>query len=152
MNVTRRIMLMASSSAGILMTCGLPYGAAARALDHGTSIVEGIIGGSTTESGRVLLDAPAMFPNGATVPVQVDVDTPMTMADHVRRVRLFAPRNPIIEIMGFNFTPNLSRPRVSARIRLAEPQYVIAVAEMNDGAFLLAKSFVEVATNGCPDH
>jgi sulfur-oxidizing protein SoxY len=38
---------------------------------------------------------------------------------------------------------------VSTRIRLAEPQYVLALAEMNDGALLMAKTWVEVATNGC---
>jgi sulfur-oxidizing protein SoxY len=133
------------------MAGGLPNSVAAMVLGDGTDVVEDIIGGPTTESVRVRLDAPATFPNGATVPVRVDVDTPMTMADHVRRVRLFAPRNPFIEIMDFSFVPDLSLPVVSTRIRLSEPQYVIAIAEMNDGAFLLAKSFVEVATNGCPD-
>jgi sulfur-oxidizing protein SoxY len=38
---------------------------------------------------------------------------------------------------------------VSTRIRLAEPQYVLAVAEMNDGALLMTRAWVEVATNGC---
>jgi sulfur-oxidizing protein SoxY len=38
---------------------------------------------------------------------------------------------------------------VSTRIRIAEPQYIVAVAEMNDGALLTAKAWVEVATNGC---
>jgi sulfur-oxidizing protein SoxY len=39
--------------------------------------------------------------------------------------------------------------RISTRIRLAGPQFVVAVAEMHDGTLLMAKSFVEVATNGC---
>lgn len=149
MPVTRRTMLISGASAGAFMAGGGK--AAATVLGDGTDIVEDIIGGRTIESFRVRLDAPAVFPNGATVPVRVDVDTPMTKSDHVRRVRLFAPLNPFIEIMDFSFAPNLSLPRVSARIRLSEPQYVMAVAEMNDGAFLLAKSFVEVATNGCSD-
>ena len=32
---------------------------------------------------------------------------------------------------------------------LAAPQNVVAVAEMNDGAFLMTQTFVQVATNGC---
>jgi sulfur-oxidizing protein SoxY len=32
---------------------------------------------------------------------------------------------------------------------LAEPQYVVAVAEMSDGTLLMTKTFVDVATNGC---
>jgi sulfur-oxidizing protein SoxY len=38
---------------------------------------------------------------------------------------------------------------VSTRIRLAEQQDVLAIAEMNDGALLMARTFVEVETNGC---
>jgi sulfur-oxidizing protein SoxY len=148
MSVSRRNVLIAGSAAGAFFAGGVRD--PALALSDGADIVEGIIGATAIESDRVLLDLPAAFPNGATVPVLVAVDTPMTTADHVRRVRLFAPRNPIVEIMTFGFEPELSLPRVSARIRLSEPQYVIAVAEMNDGAALLAKRFVEVATNGCP--
>lgn len=151
MTVKRRTLLIAGASASAFVACGFRTMAAAAVLGDGTDVVEGIIGGPTTESARVRLDAPAKFPNGATVPVSVEVDTPMTMADHVRRLRLFAPRNPIIEIMDFSFAPDLSVPRVSARLRLSEPQYVIVVAEMNDGSFLSARSFVEIATNGCPD-
>ena len=47
----------------------------------------------------------------------------------------------------------LSRERsvahVSTRIRLAKPQHVVAVAEMNDGTLLMTKTWVDVATNGC---
>jgi sulfur-oxidizing protein SoxY len=92
---------------------------------------------------------PAVFPNGYTVPLTLEVDTPMTERDHVRNVRIFAPKNPINEVVGFHFAPLRSAPRVSTRIRLAAPQKVIAVAEMNDGAFLMTQTFVKVATNGC---
>ena len=51
--------------------------------------------------------------------------------------------------LSFHFVPRRSEPRVSTRIRLAGPQYVLAVAEMNDGALLMTKTWVEVATNGC---
>jgi sulfur-oxidizing protein SoxY len=67
----------------------------------------------------------------------------------VRQVRVLAPRNPIIEVVSFHFVQNRSDARVSTRIRLAEPQFVIAVAEMNDGTFLMAKTWVAVASNGC---
>ena len=73
----------------------------------------------------------------------------MTELDHVRQVRIFAPRNPIIEVAGFRFAPLRSVARVSTRIRLAAPQHVVAVAEMNDGVFLRTQTFVDVATNGC---
>jgi sulfur-oxidizing protein SoxY len=52
-------------------------------------------------------------------------------------------------VVGFHFALLRSAPRVSTRIRLAAPQNVVAVAEMNDGAFFLTQTFVHVATNGC---
>jgi sulfur-oxidizing protein SoxY len=92
---------------------------------------------------------PSKFPSGYTVPLSLEIDSPMTEADHVRHVRVFAPRNPLTEVARFQFVPGRSEPRVSTRIRLAEPQYVLAVAEMNDGALLMTKTWVEAATNGC---
>ena len=80
---------------------------------------------------------PAVFQTGSTVPMDIDLDSPMTEGDHVRRIRVFAPLNPIVEVASFHFTPRRSLPRISARIRLAKPQDVVAVAEMNDGALLM---------------
>ena len=73
----------------------------------------------------------------------------MTENDHVKHVYVLAPRNPLIEVATFHFVPQRSQPRVSTRIRLAEPQYVVAFAELNDGTLLMTKTWVEVATNGC---
>jgi sulfur-oxidizing protein SoxY len=92
---------------------------------------------------------PRTFPNGYTVPLTIEVDSLMTEDDHVRHVRVVAPRNPLIEVATFHFLPQHSQPRVSTRIRLAEPQYVLAVAEMSDGTLQMAKTWVDVATNGC---
>ena len=92
---------------------------------------------------------PQVFPNGYTVPLTLVIDSPMTEADHVRHVSVLAPRNPLVEVATFQFVPQRSEPRVSTRIRLAEPQHVLAVAEMNDGTLLMTETWVEVATNGC---
>jgi sulfur-oxidizing protein SoxY len=117
--------------------------------EEAVELVERLIGTKATESDRVHLVMPRSFPNGYTVPLSLSVDSPMTETDHVRHIRVLAPRNPIIEVAQFNFTPQCSVARVSTRIRLAGPQLVLAVAEMNDGAFLMSKAWVEVATNGC---
>jgi sulfur-oxidizing protein SoxY len=92
---------------------------------------------------------PGEFPSGYTVPMELSVDSPMTAADHVRYIRVFAPRNPIVEVVRFDFVAQRSVAHVSTRIRLAEPQHVVAVAEMSDDALLMAKTWVDVATNGC---
>ncbi|QHO75510.1 sulfur oxidation protein SoxY [Bradyrhizobium sp. CCBAU 051011] len=117
--------------------------------DDVVDIVKRLTGKTPTASDRLHLVMPRTFPNGYTVPLTLAIDSPMTEADHVRHVSVLAPRNPLIEVATFHFVPQRSEPRVSARIRLAEPQYVLAVAEMNDGTLLMTESWVEVATNGC---
>lgn len=140
--------LLAAGSAGLAAAVLLRPGSA-KASDEAIELIERLTGRKLTESDRVRLEMPAVFPTGYTVPMTLAVDSPMTAFDHVRRVRVFAPKNPIVEVASFHFAPLRSAARVSTRIRLAAPQYVVAVAEMNDGAFLMTKTWVDVATNGC---
>ena len=117
--------------------------------DEAIDLVTRLTGRTPAESSRVRLLMPKSFPNGYTVPLTIEVDSPMTEFDHVSHVRVLAPRNPIIEVATFHFVPQRSEPRVSTRIRLAEPQYVVAVAEMNDDQLLMTKTWVEVTNKGC---
>ena len=112
-------------------------------------LVKRLTGKSPAASDRLHLVMPKLFPNGYTVPLTLVIDSPMTESDHVRHVSVLAPRNPLVKVATFHFVPQRSEPRVSTRIRLAEPQYVLAVAEMNDGTLLMTETWVDVATNGC---
>ena len=112
-------------------------------------LVRRLIGTAPTESSRIPLRMPPAFGNGYTVPLTLDVDSPMTEVDHVRVVHIVAPRNPIIVTAAFFFTPQSGRAHLSTRIRLSEPQNVLAVAQMSDGAVLMARTWVKVDTNGC---
>jgi sulfur-oxidizing protein SoxY len=121
----------------------------ASAGDAARDLLTQLTGKVPTESDRLHLMMPRVFPNGYTVPLTLVIDSPMTEADHVRHAHVLAPRNPIVAVASFHFVPQRSEPRVSTRIRLAEPQDVLAVAEMNDGELLMTRTWVEVATNGC---
>ncbi|QFI68591.1 thiosulfate oxidation carrier protein SoxY [Sinorhizobium alkalisoli] len=120
-----------------------------RAADEAESFIEEWTGRKATPSDRVHLAMPAEFSTGYTVPVGISVESPMTDNDHVKSVRVFAPKNPLVEVVQFHFAPGRSLPRVSTRIRLAAPQHIVALAEMSDGSLLMAKTWVAVATNGC---
>ena len=102
-----------------------------------------------TVSDRLHLVMPAVFPTGYTVPMDLDIESPMTEDDHVKRIRVFAPQNPLSKSPVSTLSRSGSVAHVSTRIRLAEPQYVVAVAEMSDGTLLMTKTCVDVATNGC---
>jgi sulfur-oxidizing protein SoxY len=149
MSLTRREMLLAGTFGGAALAGAVLSPPSARAQDETIELVERLTGRTAMASDRLHLKMPAVFPTGYTVPMDIDMDSPMTEEDHVRRIRVFAPQNPLIEVAGFNFVPQRSVAHVSTRIRLAKPQYVVAVAEMSDGRLLMAKTFVDVATNGC---
>ena len=146
--LTRRAVLTAAvgGSAGF---AGATLASPPNASDDAAELIKHLTGKTPTESDRLHLAMPRVFANGYTVPLTLVIDSPMTEADHVRDVRVLAPRNPLITVATFHFVPQRSEPRVSTRIRLAQPQDVLAVAEMNDGTLLMTRTWVEVATNGC---
>jgi sulfur-oxidizing protein SoxY len=113
------------------------------------SLLRALFGTLPTLSDRVRLDMPSKFPSGYTVPLDLAIDSAMTDTEHPRAVHVIAPRNPLIRVAVFHFTPASGQARVSTRIRLAKPQNVVAVAEMSDGALLMASAWVEVESDGC---
>jgi sulfur-oxidizing protein SoxY len=146
-DVTRRTVLAAAIAgagfAGGALAAG-PEGDA-----DAIAEVRRMTGRAAMPSPRLHLAMPSHFANGYTVPLTLRIDSEMTEADHVQQVQVLAPRNPINPVATFHFVPGRSEPRISTRIRLAEPQDVMVIAEMNDGALLMTRTFVEVATNGC---
>ena len=146
--LTRRELFLTSAAGFATATMVSPANASEDA-DDAVALIKRLTGKTPTESDRLHLVMPRTFPNGYTVPLSLDIDSPMTESDHVRYVRVVAPRNPLIEVATFHFVPQRSQPRVSTRIRLAEPQFVLAFAELSDGTLLMTKTWVEVATNGC---
>ena len=100
-------------------------------------------------SGPLRLDIPSIAENGLVVPLTVEVDSPMTAADHVTAVHIFAEANPTPHVASFRFTPDSGRASVVARIRLAQSQTVTAIAETSTGGLYRAASLVKVTIGGC---
>jgi sulfur-oxidizing protein SoxY len=108
-----------------------------------------VIGERSAEEGRITLDLPEIAENGNTVPLTVEVDSPMTEDDYVKAVHVMTERNPDPEVATFHFTPRSGRATVSTRIRLSESQTVHAVAEMSDGSVYTASRAIDVTIGGC---
>ena len=100
-------------------------------------------------NGRIKLDIPEIAENGLVVPVNIDVESPMTANDYVAAVHLFADGNPVPTVVTYRFTPECGRASASTRMRLAQTQNVICVAEMSTGALFSAKAPVKVTIGGC---
>ena len=98
---------------------------------------------------RLRLEIAELIDNGNTVPVAVEVQSPMTVAEHVRRIALFADANPQPEVAVFELGPANGRARVATRMRLATSQRVLALAQTSDGAWWQAQAEVIVTLAAC---
>jgi sulfur-oxidizing protein SoxY len=91
-------------------------------------------GKETPRTGRVRLEIAPLIDNGNTVPITIQVESPMTSADYVREIAVFNERNPQRDVVRFSLSPASGRAKVSTRIRLATSQQLVALARMSDGS------------------
>ncbi len=108
-----------------------------------------LLGDRKPVDGKVKIDTPQIAENGLVVPITVDVESPMTDASHVKALHVFADGNPLPMVASFRFTPASGKAMASTRMRLAQTQNIICVAEMSDGAVHMAKVEVKVTIGGC---
>jgi sulfur-oxidizing protein SoxY len=108
-----------------------------------------IIGEATLQQGKVTLDLPPLVENGNTVPLTVTVDSPMTETDHVRAIHVLNQKNPQPYVISAHLGPRSGRARISTRIKLADAQTVLAVAELSDGSFWSGSADIVVTIAAC---
>jgi len=144
---TRRQTLALGASAGIvaLVSPTLVLGKSTDA----QAVIEKFTGGKKAKQDKITLEMPEIAENGNTVPVSIAVESPMTKDSYVKRVIIVAEGNPRPEVAIFNFTPKSGVAEASTRMRMAKTQNIIAVAEMSDGSFHMAKRQVKVTIGGC---
>lgn len=99
--------------------------------------------------GRIKIDIPQIAENGLVVPLNIDVESPMSDTDYVKSLHVFGAGNPNPNIISYNFTPASGKASASTRIRLAQTQNVVVVAEMSNGQLFTAKAQVKVTIGGC---
>ncbi len=110
-----------------------------------------ITGGAEVRDARVNLTIPGVAENGLSVYTTVEVDSPMTEADHVRAIHILSEKNPIAHLMTVNLGPRAGLAKVSTNIRLAASQQVTALVEMSDGTFWRDRKDVVVTIAACID-
>jgi sulfur-oxidizing protein SoxY len=111
--------------------------------------IKAFTSGKPLQPGRVKIDITPLVENGNSVSCGVAVESPMTEADHVRRIALFNEKNPQPEIAVFHLNPRAGKAQVDTRIRLATTQHLVAVAEMSDGSLYADKLEVIVTIAAC---
>jgi sulfur-oxidizing protein SoxY len=148
-HLRRRDLLRATAGAAA-GGCGLAASRPARAASGELpALLDKRVGGTEPEPGRVVLTLPEIAEDGSSVPIEVSVESPMTEADHVKAIHVFAEGNPQPEVVSFHFTPASGRAAASTRMRLAKTQNVIALAETSDGSLYRTSREVQVTIGGC---
>lgn len=146
----RNFVLGASAFAAIASLLSLND--TARAQDAAVSLEDAlkkIMGDAKPSEGKIVLEIPEIAENGNTVPFTISVESPMTEANYVKAMHIFAPANPQVDIATFSFTPASGKAAASSRMRLAKTQEIVTIAELSDRKFLLAKRTVKVTIGGC---
>lgn len=106
-------------------------------------------GGAPVRPGRVVVELPAIAENGNSVPLTVRVDSPMTGAEHVQSIHVFAEKNPLPTVARFDLGPRSGRAQVATRIRLADSQRVVVLAQLSDGSFWSGSAEIVVTIAAC---
>ena len=104
-------------------------------LNNMPEAIKRLTGAAIINTGRVKLDVPPLVENGHLVPLTVNVESPMTEANYVKAIHVYTERNPLPEMAVFRFTPLSGRAFAATRVRMADTQNVIAIAQMSDGSF-----------------
>lgn len=138
-----------AGAAAALAVVPVPFAPALAAAAEVRSAVEAILAGRIPGEAGLTVDAPDLAENGAQVPIRVAVDSPMTPDDHVTAIHLVATANPVPGLTTFRLTPRLGRAEVFTRVRLAEAQEVLVLAELSDGRVLSAAVRIAVTAGGC---
>ena len=133
---------------GLLAIAMIPASALGASTDADAAH-QALFGDRAVSEGRVILKVPPISENGYSVPLSVEVDSPMTENDHVVRIAIFSEENPLPDVARFELGPRVGKARIDTRIRLGNTQKIPAVAEMNDGALYGTSAFSIVTLAAC---
>jgi sulfur-oxidizing protein SoxY len=133
---------------GALLTV-LPFASAYATPETMAAAIKEVVGEGTIREGKVKLDLPPLVENGNVVPLTVSVESPMTPADHVKAIHVFNEKNPQPHVFSARLGPQNGKAVIGTRIKLADTQKIIAIAETSSGAFWSASADVIVTLAAC---
>lgn len=135
-------------AAGVLMVGSNPMFAAEKepTVDE---IIAKVTGGKGAKAEKISLIAPAIAENGQVVPLKVEVDSPMTDANYVKSIAIYAVANPTPKVISTTMSPANGKAYFSTRTKLAKSQDIVAIAELSNGTFVKDVKNVKVTIGGC---
>ena len=107
--------------------------------------------GAAVLPGKVTLDISPLVDNGNSVPITITVDSPMTASDYVRQIAMFNEKNPQRDVIRAQLGPRSGKASISTRVRLANSQKLVAVAQLSDNSWWSHTVDVLVTLAACID-
>ena len=111
--------------------------------------IKKVVGEAPVKKGRVKMDLPPLIENGNAVAFTLSCESPMTADNYVKAIHVFTEKNPQPNVVSIYLGPRAGRATVATRVRLANSQKVIAIAEMSDGSFWSDEVEVIVTLAAC---
>ncbi len=147
----RRTFISASLSTSLAASAVTvqPFSAAQATPEALAAAIRDVTGGAPLHEGRVKLDIPPLVENGNAVPLTVSVESPMTADDHVRAIHVFNEKNPQPHVFNAWLGPHNGKAMLATRIKLADSQKIVAIAETSGGLFFTAGADVIVTIAAC---
>jgi sulfur-oxidizing protein SoxY len=111
--------------------------------------IKNLVGSTDVGKGKITLEIPPLVENGNTVPLTITVESPMTATDYVKAIHVFNEKNPQPNVIGIHLGPRAGKAKIATRIRLADSQKVVAIAQMSDGSYWTESVDVIVTLAAC---
>jgi sulfur-oxidizing protein SoxY len=108
-----------------------------------------ILAGRAPRHAGIAIDMATLSENGNSVDINIKVESPMTVADHVTAIHILSEKNPVPRVATFTLTPRAGRAEIATRIRLATTQQIVVLAETSAGAVHRASREVIVILGAC---
>lgn len=147
MRPSRREFLI--GSVGIGLASALPVESASATPAMLKEAIRNVIGEANLQAGKITLEVSPLVENGNTVPVTIIADSPMSKADHVKAIHVFNEKNPQPHVISITLGPRAGKARIATRIKLADTQRIVGIAEMSDGSFWTGEANVIVTIAAC---
>jgi len=148
-SIRQRRDFLKMAGVGVCTMALVPFAAHATPQDLQTAIDAIADVKQQKNSDLVKLSLPEIAENGGTVPLTVIVDSPMTAADHVKAVHIFADDNPLPEVASYFLGPFNGKAELSIRMRRRKTQKGGVVAKMSNGEAWIGRKEVKVTLGGC---
>jgi sulfur-oxidizing protein SoxY len=149
MTTRRQFLLLSCGAFATAAQAQLPSNIEAKRRAAFQEAIRKVVGGAKVQEGKVKLELPPLVDNGNAVPLSVEVESPMTAADHVKAIHVFTERTPQPYVLSAHLGPRAGRARIATRARIADTGLVTAIAQMSDGSFWSDSVKVIVTLSAC---